>query len=175
MILKIFICHYNSERHNELIPSLTIHTMNKIQVVESLFHRYPNKMTLDMKYFCQQSTIFLSFAQVFSRWNMNKVQEGYTSFRTKPLNQIYHENYILGMELIKYIGDTKQEIPYFIRVIEDKHFDDVYKDIERFKRKEAQIQAKYKMAALQNLLPPVDYTIPDQVHLKIWSVANLPL
>lgn len=175
MILKIFICHYNSERHNELIPSLTIHTMNKIQVVESLFHRYPNKMTLDMKYFCQQSTIFLSFAQVFSRWNMNKVQEGYSSFRTKPLDQICYENYVLGLELMSYIGDTKREIPYFIRVIEDKHFDDVYKDIERYKRKEGQIASKYKMASLQNLLPPIDYTIPDQVHLKIWNVANLPL
>lgn len=175
MVLKIFICHYNSEKHNELIPSLTIHAKNKIQVVEALFHRYPNKMTLDIKYFCQQSMTFLNFAQVFSKWNMNKVQEGYTSFRTKPLDQICYENHVLGMELIRYIEDTKEEIPYFIRVIEDKHFNDVYKDIQKYRAKEAQIALKYKTASLINLLPEVDYTIPDQVHLKIWNVANLPL
>lgn len=175
MILKIFVCHYNSEAHNNLIPSITIHTMNKIQVVESLFHRYPNLLTTDIKYFCQQSTIFLSFAQVFSQWSINKVHQVYESFRTRPLNQIFYENFILCTELMKYVAiEEEQEVPYFIKVIIGKHSSDILLDIENFKRRENQIQASYKTATLQTLLPPNDYSLPDQVHLKIWNTANLP-
>jgi hypothetical protein len=173
MLLKIFVCHYNSEAHNDLIPGLTTHAMNKIQVLESIFHKYPNKWTLDMKFFCQQSTIFLAFAQVFSVWNKNKVQQGYTSFRTKPLGQISYENYVLGNELLRYLGQ-KEDVPYFIQVVQDKHYNLVFQDIQDYKKKEAQIPLKYKMQTLQQLLPRPDYSLPDEVRRKIWSLANLP-
>ena len=175
MILKIFLCHYNSQKHQELIPGLTTHCMNKCQVVEALFHRYPNKWTLDIKYFCQQTTLFMGFAQVFSPYLSNRVQQEHASFRTKPFGELQYENFVLCNQLVKYNNPKDEhEVPFFIRLVRDKHFHQVFKDLQTYKTNENQIPRKYKTANLRQLVPQNDYSIADQVRLKIWNVANLP-
>lgn len=105
--------------------------MNKVQYLEHLFHKYPTSITLDLKFFCQQTMIWISFARVFSRWNMNKVQQNYTSFQKKTLAQIKYENWVLGKELITYLGE-KKDVPYYIQVVQQKHYNDVYRDLQAF-------------------------------------------
>lgn len=115
-ILKIFVCHYNSDSHNEMINAIVTHTKNKIQVVEAIFSRYPTNQHVEIKHFCQQSMIFMNFAMIFSLWNINKAQEEYSLTRTKTFKQLTHENFLLGTELLWFLGE-KEDVPYFVKII----------------------------------------------------------
>lgn len=127
-LLKIFVCHYNSESHNEMVSSIVFHTKNKIEVTEMIFDRHATNSHVEIKHFCQQSMLFMNFALIFSLWNINKVQEGYAMTRTKTYNQLSHENFLLGQELIRFLA-SDQDVPYFIKIIQDKFYGMVFGDL----------------------------------------------
>lgn len=172
-ILKIFVCHYNSETHNQMVNSIVTHTKNKIQAIEAIFDRYTTSQHVEMKHFCQQSMIFMNFAMIFSKWNINQVQEGYSLTRTKTYQQLNHENFLLGKELLWFLGE-KDDVPYFIKIIQDKHYNDVFAALEKYKRKEETIEAKYKSITLQQLVDIPDFSVSDPIRTTIWKKANLP-
>jgi len=120
-LLKIFVCHYNSETHNQMVNAIVTHTKNKIQAIEAIFDRYATNQHVEIKHFCQQSMIFMNFSMVFSLWNINKTQETYTLTRTKTFKQLNHENFVLGTQLLWFLGE-KEDVPYFVKIIQDKHY-----------------------------------------------------
>ena len=116
----------------------------------------------------------MNFAMIFSKWNINKVQESYQMTRTKTFQQLNHENFLLGTELLWFLG-SKDDVPYFIKIIQDKFYSQVYQDLEAYKKKEETIEFKYKSITLHQLVDVPDFSVADPVRSTIWKKANLPL
>lgn len=64
--------------------------------------------------------------------------------------QIYHENYILGKELIVYLEKSGTGIEY--QYFEGKYKTSILKDIAKYGHLEADIKPEYKQMAIADIL-----------------------
>ena len=97
IITKVFICHNNSKQWCTMLPDSIIgHALNKIGAMEVIFDKHPTRYSEGTTEFCHKNRVFLKFARLLSLYLSNKVDESTVTGRSKTLNQIYHENFLLS-------------------------------------------------------------------------------
>jgi hypothetical protein len=115
----------------------------------------------------------LKFQRLISCYLLNKAQEINTDgMRTKVFEQIYHENYILGKELMVYLEKSNAAIEY--EYFEARYKTSILKDIAKYAHLQADIKPEYtKMAIADILYDQKQCTVPDTVRNMIYAKAGI--
>lgn len=88
-----------SKKHNHLITTIVGFALNKISIIESIFEKTPTRIQKQVIIFLEKSRQFQKFSRVISLYFINKIEESNKLEKTKPYEQLIHENFIIGREL----------------------------------------------------------------------------
>ena len=108
-------------------------------------------MTKDVLLFTEISKEFFNVSKLMGFWLQNKYKEEYSLERDKPLNQIYYENYLICSKILSYLKtDVFKGI--FFKILQKKHFNKIYADIQKFEQIRNQIKPEYCRITLDQIL-----------------------
>ena len=175
LTLKIGLKHSPTSRlHNQLIFAIVGHTLNKLSAAESIFERFKTKQSKRIAAFHHSCKTFLKFIRIMAAWFLNKIEENDKHQKVKVYEQIYHENHVLGTELLKYFEEKEGANLVEIKVFAERYMEDVAKDVKKYDHLKSDIKPEYKRMRLTDIIFDDKYkNAPDTVRGMIFGRAGL--
>ena len=112
-MFKILLTNADSVKHCSLVSSTVAYGLSKIEAIQQAFLKYPNSFQSYVLKWSEEASELLKFQRLVSCYLLNKAQESSSDgSRAKVFEQIYHENFILGEELLVYLDRPNYGVEY---------------------------------------------------------------
>lgn len=173
VVFKILLTNSDSVKHCSLVSSTVAYGLSKIEAIQQAFLKYPNSFQGYVLKWSEDSSELLKFQRLISCYLLNKAQESSPDgTRTKVFEQIYHENYILGKELMVYLDKSNSGVEY--EFFQEKYKTAILKDITKYSHLEGDINPEYKKLKIADILyDQKQSSVPDTVRNMINAKSGI--